>query len=161
MLEFTIQHHLSLNTIAHFRTRLFRHSDVKNSSCYCILLTFFKVDRDYEDQETRVVGRIRRNPAKPVPKFNDARRLQLQDRTVFVWGFPRDNVSLDDLIDFFEGNYEQVYWVPFCFSCYFYVMLPLLPVLDLLPLLLLMPHFLFVRKSLFSLSLGLRKGAHM
>jgi len=53
-------------------------------------------------------GRIRRNPDKPCPEYNEARRISMQDRTLFVWGFDRANTSLDDLIEYFEGNFQNV-----------------------------------------------------
>jgi hypothetical protein len=45
----------------------------------------------------------------PLPENSEARRLSLQERTVFVCGFARDgSVTLDDLIEFFETNFEKV-----------------------------------------------------
>lgn len=44
-----------------------------------------------------------------MPENSEARRLSLQERTVFVCGFARDgSVTLDDLIEFFETNFEKV-----------------------------------------------------
>jgi hypothetical protein len=68
----------------------------------------YQVDRDFEDVDSRIVGRIRRHPSKSLPKFNDARRIMLQERTLFVGGFPKENVTLDHLIEYFEGNFDQV-----------------------------------------------------
>jgi hypothetical protein len=73
-----------------------------------IRLNFQIVQVDRETVKDGIVGRIRRHPSKPLPEFNDARRLVLQERTVYVTGFPREGVTLDDLIDFFENNFEQV-----------------------------------------------------
>lgn len=53
-------------------------------------------------------GRIRRNPAKPCPEYNEARRISMQERTLFVWGFDKGSTSLDDLIEYFEGNFPNV-----------------------------------------------------
>lgn len=53
-------------------------------------------------------GRIRRNPDKPCPEYNEARRISMQDRTLFVWGFDKANTSLNDLIEYFEGNFQNV-----------------------------------------------------
>ena len=72
------------------------------------ILILFQVDRDFEDVESRIVGRIRRHPSKPLPKYNDARRIALQQRTIFVGGFPRENVTVDHLMDYIEGNFDQV-----------------------------------------------------
>ncbi len=46
-----------------------------------------EVDRNYEDPDTGVVGKIRRDPKKPVPEYNDARQAFLQ-----VEPIPRSNV---------------------------------------------------------------------
>lgn len=53
-------------------------------------------------------GRIRRNPNKPLPELNEARKLSEQERTIFVWGFDKTTTSLDDLIEYFEENFENV-----------------------------------------------------
>ena len=74
-------------------------------------LQIIEVDRGYTDRKTGVSGRIRRNPSKPVPIFDDARQIFLEERTVFVSGFPRENVTLDQLLDFFESQFEKVFLV--------------------------------------------------
>jgi len=53
-------------------------------------------------------GRVRRNPEYPIPELSEARRLSIQDRTLFVWGFDKTTTSLDDLIDYFEGKFRNV-----------------------------------------------------
>lgn len=53
-------------------------------------------------------GRIRRDPRKEMPEQSDARKIAIQERSVFVWGFDRETTTLDDLLDFFEGNFEGV-----------------------------------------------------
>lgn len=44
-------------------------------------------------------GRVRRNPVYPIPEVTEARRINLQERTLFVWGFDK-TTSLDDLIEY-------------------------------------------------------------
>ncbi len=46
-----------------------------------------EVDRNFEDPDTGVVGKIRRDPKKPVPEYNEARQAFLQ-----VEPIPRSNV---------------------------------------------------------------------
>jgi len=53
-------------------------------------------------------GRVRRNPNYPIPEINEARRISLQERTLFVWGFDKTATSLDDLIEYFENNFRNV-----------------------------------------------------
>ena len=53
-------------------------------------------------------GRIRRNPDKPCPEYSEARRISMQERTLFIWGFDRATTSLDDLIEYFESNFQNV-----------------------------------------------------
>jgi len=53
-------------------------------------------------------GRVRRNPDYPIPEINEARRISLQERTLFVWGFDKTATSLDDLIEYFENNFRNV-----------------------------------------------------
>jgi hypothetical protein len=53
-------------------------------------------------------GRVRRNPDYPIPEINEARRISLQERTLFVWGFDKAATSLDDLIEYFENNFGNV-----------------------------------------------------
>jgi len=80
-------------------------------------LQIIEVDRNYEDPDTGVAGRVRRNPYKPVPEYSEARQKFIQERTVFVAGFPREGISMDQIIDFFENNFEQVsVFTDRCFS---------------------------------------------
>lgn len=67
-----------------------------------------EIDRDFEHIGNPISGRIRRHPSKPIPEFSDERKRILQDRTVYVGGFPKEGVSLDDLIEFFENGFEKV-----------------------------------------------------
>jgi len=53
-------------------------------------------------------GRVRRNPDYPIPEINEARRISMQERTLFVWGFDKTATSLDDLIEYFENNFRNV-----------------------------------------------------
>jgi len=52
-------------------------------------------------------GRVRRNPVYPIPEVTEARRISLQERTLFVWGFDK-TTSLDELIEYFENNFRNV-----------------------------------------------------
>ncbi len=47
-------------------------------------------------------GRMRRDPNNPAPRLTDDRRMELQERTLFVVGFDREKTKLDDLISYFE-----------------------------------------------------------
>ena len=59
--------------------------------------------------------RIRRDPRHPLPENTPERRLQIRGRTVLVRGLPRDDsVRLDDLIDFFENNFDDVVNMRMC-----------------------------------------------
>lgn len=69
-----------------------------NSSISNILL---QVSEDSE--------KIRRSPEMPVPEMNEERRKELQERTVYAKGFPKDS-KLDDLLKFFkeQGDVDNV-----------------------------------------------------
>lgn len=49
--------------------------------------------------------KIRRSPEMPVPEMNEERRKELQTRTVYAKGLPRDS-KLDDLLKFFQQHGE-------------------------------------------------------
>lgn len=53
--------------------------------------------------------KIRRNPEVPLPEMNEERRKELQERTVYAKGFPKD-IQLDELLKFFKehGDVENV-----------------------------------------------------
>jgi len=53
-------------------------------------------------------GRVRRNPSNPMPQLDEARRIAMQERTLFVWGFDKTTTTLDDLIEYFENNFRNV-----------------------------------------------------
>ncbi|KAL3280818.1 hypothetical protein HHI36_004049 [Cryptolaemus montrouzieri] len=45
--------------------------------------------------------KVRRNPEKPIPEMNEARRRELSKRTAYAKGFPSDE-ELPDILTFFE-----------------------------------------------------------
>jgi len=51
--------------------------------------------------------KIRRCPTLPLPEWNDARRQELMDNTVYVKGFEKTETTLDDLLEFF-GKFPNV-----------------------------------------------------
>jgi len=51
--------------------------------------------------------KIRRCPTVPLPEWNDARREELMNSTVYVKGFEKTQTSLDDLLTFF-GKFSNV-----------------------------------------------------
>ena len=51
--------------------------------------------------------KIRRCPTLPVPEWNDQRKEELMNNTVYVKGFEKSKTTLDDLLAFF-GQYENV-----------------------------------------------------
>ncbi|XP_075991929.1 la autoantigen-like [Anticarsia gemmatalis] len=50
--------------------------------------------------------KVRRNPEMPVPEMNEERRKELNTRTIYAKGFPKDSL-LDDLLKYF-AQYEDV-----------------------------------------------------
>jgi lupus La protein len=56
------------------------------------------------DEEAK---KIRRKPDIPIPEFNEERKKELQEMTVYVKGFDKEIQELDVLITFFE-DYEGV-----------------------------------------------------
>jgi len=48
--------------------------------------------------------KIRRSPQLPLPVMNEERRQELMSRTVYCKGFPRDNTTLDNLLEFFSPH---------------------------------------------------------
>lgn len=51
--------------------------------------------------------KIRRCPTLPLPEWNDVRRQELMNNTVYVKGFEKTKTTLDDLLEFF-GKYPNV-----------------------------------------------------
>merc|ERR1712080_708555 len=51
--------------------------------------------------------KIRRCPTLPLPEWNDARRQELMDNTVYVKGFEKTETTLDDLLEYF-GKFPNV-----------------------------------------------------
>jgi len=45
---------------------------------------------------------IRRNPEKPLPEENEARRKEVLARSVYVKGFPSEDFTIDNALDYFE-----------------------------------------------------------
>lgn len=54
--------------------------------------------------------KIRRSPDSPLPVLNEERRHELMSRTVYCKGFPRDDTTLDNLLEFFSsyGSVENI-----------------------------------------------------
>lgn len=54
--------------------------------------------------------KIRRSPDLPLPVMNEERRQELMSRTVYCKGFPRDDTTLDNLLEFFSsyGSIENI-----------------------------------------------------
>lgn len=50
--------------------------------------------------------KLRRNPEIPLPEKEDDEARSA--KTVYVKGFEKEGTSLDDLLDYFKGNYENV-----------------------------------------------------
>lgn len=75
-----------------------------------------EVDCNYVSPKSGIMGRIRRNPLRPLPELTDERRLLLQKRTVYVGGFPKEGPTLDILIEFFEKRFDQVEAIKLCTS---------------------------------------------
>ena len=48
--------------------------------------------------------RLRRNPEKAVPEFNEERKKELAKMTVYVKGFDKENSELEELISFFNDK---------------------------------------------------------
>jgi len=52
---------------------------------------------------------VRRDPSNPPPNMeSEAKRIEVQERTVYVTGFDRNETTLDHLLEFFEGKFEKV-----------------------------------------------------
>jgi len=51
---------------------------------------------------------LRRHPNTPLPEMDEGKRLEVQERTLYVGGFARDHTTLDDLLEFFEGGFDKV-----------------------------------------------------
>lgn len=45
---------------------------------------------------------MRRSPEYPLPELNEERRKELMTRTVYVKGFPKDDLSIDICLEFFK-----------------------------------------------------------
>lgn len=62
-----------------------------------------------EVDETGEEIKIRRSPEHPLPEFNEERRKELQERSIYCKGFPLDSV-MDNLITFFNpyGPLENI-----------------------------------------------------
>lgn len=52
--------------------------------------------------------RIRRKPEKELPELTEARKLEIEDRTLFVSGFNKETTTLDDILEYFENKVEGV-----------------------------------------------------
>lgn len=47
--------------------------------------------------------KLRRNPEKPLPELSDARRQEIIGRSVYIKGFPKEDTTLDMLLEFLKG----------------------------------------------------------
>jgi lupus La protein len=48
--------------------------------------------------------KIRRSPDLPLPVMDEERRQELMSRTVYCKGFPRDDTTMDNLLEFFSSH---------------------------------------------------------
>jgi len=53
-------------------------------------------------------GKIRRSPSLPLPDNSEEFKKDTEARTVYLKGFPKETTTLDDLIEFFHGGFENV-----------------------------------------------------
>jgi len=55
-------------------------------------------------------SKLRRNPEKPLPELSDARRQEIIGRSVYIKGFPKEDSTLDKLLEFLKdfGNTDNV-----------------------------------------------------
>jgi len=51
--------------------------------------------------------RIRRNPEKRLPELTESRKMEVEERTLFISGFKKDT-TLDSILEFFEHQIEGV-----------------------------------------------------
>ncbi|KAF0289164.1 La [Amphibalanus amphitrite] len=47
-------------------------------------------------------SKLRRNPEKPLPELSDARKQEIISRSVYIKGFPKENTTLDMLLEFLK-----------------------------------------------------------
>ena len=47
-------------------------------------------------------SKLRRNPEKPLPELSDARKQEIISRSVYIKGFPKENTTLDVLLEFLK-----------------------------------------------------------
>ena len=47
-------------------------------------------------------GRVRRSPGKPLPEDTPEKALEIETRTVYIKGFPRDGMDIDKILEFFS-----------------------------------------------------------
>ena len=69
-----------------------------------MLFFIFKVDVENK--------KIRRNPTKPLPIFDDEMKAECIKRTVYLKGFPKDgSTTLDKLMEHFDkdGPFENIH----------------------------------------------------
>jgi RNA recognition motif-containing protein len=66
--------------------------------------------------------KIRRSPDLPLPVMNEERRQELTSRTVYCKGFPRDDTTLDTLLEFFSsyGPVENIQVMTSTFENFIY-----------------------------------------
>lgn len=51
--------------------------------------------------------RIRRKPEKQLPELTESRKMEVDERTLFISGFRKDT-TLDDILEYFEHQFEGV-----------------------------------------------------
>lgn len=51
--------------------------------------------------------KIRRSPNQALPEMNEARRQELMHRSLYVKGFPTENIEVDTLLQYFR-KYTKV-----------------------------------------------------
>lgn len=95
---------VTLDTMLNFQ-RLKNLSTDKDVISAALLKSTAKILEVSEDKT-----KVRRNPEKPLPELSDARRQEIIGRSVYIKGFPKENTTLDKLLEFLKefGNTDNV-----------------------------------------------------
>ena len=88
---------VTLDTMLSFQ-RLKNLSTDKDIICGALLKSTAKLLEVSEDK-----SKLRRNPEKPLPELSDARRQEIIGRSVYIKGFPKEDTTLDTLLEFLKG----------------------------------------------------------
>lgn len=88
---------VSLDTMLNFQ-RLKSLTTDKDVICGALLKSPAKLLEFSEDK-----SKLRRSPDKPLPELSDARRQDIVGRSVYMKGFPKEDTTLDKLLEFLKG----------------------------------------------------------